>query len=104
MGGQDSVVIRRPHCNDKDVGSNPPCTEGALMVQQDLSGRLVMLKLSARPVEKLDGFFFFFFFFFRFLSRRSSAIMSWSSNDVLLDHLGHLLCRGSSQCPFSLYR
>ena len=28
-------------------------------------------------------FFFFFFFFFRFLYRRSSALMCWSSTDVL---------------------
>ena len=43
-----------------------------------------------------------FFRFFRFLSRRSSAIMSWSSTGVLFGSLGHLLCRGSSQRPFLL--
>ena len=42
----------RPLCNDKDVGSNPPatrnrhwvdpCTEGAPIIRQDLSGRPAM--------------------------------------------------------------
>ena len=42
-------MVKRPHREDKDVGSNPaanekrtlghPPTEGSPMVQQDLSGR-----------------------------------------------------------------
>ena len=49
IGGQDRVVVKRPHREDKDVGSNPavtekrtfgdPPTEGSPMVRQDLSGR-----------------------------------------------------------------
>ena len=26
LGGQDRIAIKRPHCNDKDVGSNPTAT------------------------------------------------------------------------------
>ena len=55
MGGRHSTAVTRSHCNDKDVDSNPaaarnenwtlgkaPCTEGAPVVQQDLSGRPAM--------------------------------------------------------------
>ena len=55
VGGRHSTAVTRPHCNDKDVGSNPaaarnenwtlgkaPCTEGAPVVQQDLNGRPAM--------------------------------------------------------------
>ena len=27
---QSSVVVKRPHCNDKDVGSNPTATRNEL--------------------------------------------------------------------------
>ena len=50
-----STAVTRPLCKGKDVGSNPaddrnenwtlgkaPCTEGAPVVQQDLSGRPAM--------------------------------------------------------------
>ena len=52
-GGQGGLVVKRPPGNQKVGGSNPtwqekrkmdigiaPCTEGAPMVHQDLSGRL----------------------------------------------------------------
>ena len=45
---------------------------------------------------------FFFFFFFRFLYRRSSAILSWSSTHVLFWIIGPPYVRGSTQRPFSL--
>ena len=53
-GGANYVAVKRLRCDGKDVGSNPtttrnengnweaPCTEGALMVQLDLSGRPVI--------------------------------------------------------------
>ena len=47
--GQDRVVVKPPHHEEKDVGSNPAATEkrtlgdppkeGSPMVQQHLSGR-----------------------------------------------------------------
>ena len=46
-------------------------------------------------------FFFFFFFFFRFLYRRGSAIMSWSSTHVLFGSLGHLMWGGLPNVHFS---
>ena len=55
IGGQSGAVVRRPHGSHQDVGSNPaaarneknghwedPCTEGAPIVRQDLSGRPAM--------------------------------------------------------------
>ena len=56
-GGRYRVAVKRPHCNGKDVGSNPAVTrnengqwgpprEGSPMFQQDLSGRPAMLKLN----------------------------------------------------------
>ena len=55
MGGQSDAAVRRPHGMHQDVGSNSaaarneknahwadPCTESALIVQQDLSGRPAM--------------------------------------------------------------
>ena len=56
--GQHSVVVKRLHCNDKEVGSNPTTTrnekqtlgdaptEGSPMVQQDLNGKPEMLMLN----------------------------------------------------------
>ena len=54
-GVKIGLPLRHPPPNDKDVGSNPaaigteknahwtdPCTEGAPIVQQDLSGRPAM--------------------------------------------------------------
>ena len=75
---------------------------------------------------KMSNFFFFFFsqylidaiikctkmwkqnpalcfcFCFRFYTGVVQLSFCWSSSHVLLDHLRHLLCRGSSQRPFSL--
>ena len=55
LGGQDRVVVKTVLRKDKDVGLNPAatrnkknghwvdlCTEGAPIVQQDLSGRPAM--------------------------------------------------------------
>ena len=54
-GGQSDAVVTHPDANHQDVGSNPaaarneknrhwadPCTEGAPIVWQDLSGRPAM--------------------------------------------------------------
>ena len=58
LGGQSGAAVRRPHGYVHDVGSHPaatrnekrtlggPPTEGAPMVQQDLSGRPAMLNLN----------------------------------------------------------
>ena len=44
-----------------------------------------------------------FFFFVQFLYRRSSAIISWSSTDVLFwNHMGTLCAGGHPNVPFSL--
>ena len=49
---QDRVVVKRLHCEDKDVGSNPAASEKQTLgdhptkrsptVQQDLSGRIAI--------------------------------------------------------------
>ena len=56
--GQSRVVIKRPHCNNEDVGLNPTTTRNenqtlggplqkvAQGSEQDLSGRPAMLKLN----------------------------------------------------------
>ena len=43
---------------------------------------------------------YFSWFFFRFLYRRSSAIMSWSSSHVLLDYWGTFCARGYPNAHF----
>ena len=55
LGSQSSVVVKRPHCNDKDVGSNPtirhwgtPLQKLAQGSEQDLSGKPAMLKRIVR--------------------------------------------------------
>ena len=44
-----------------------------------------------------------FFFFFRFLSRPSSALISWSSTQVLVDHWGTFCAGGYPNVHFSFF-
>ena len=45
----------------------------------------------------------FFFFFFQFLSRPSSALISWSSTQVLVDHWGTFCAGGYPYVHFSFF-
>ena len=75
-------------------------------VKEDDRPRLFVMAGSGsgvmQVIKKNQLKIFFSVFFLLFLYRRSSAIMSWSSTDVLFWIIGPPSVGGSSQLPFSL--